>query len=93
MDRIPDLPDDDPAMLAAMRAEWQAKVDLASMVATTPEGLAGQTRMGLGMFGELEGPGADFDNPADHEFGNWRDDVDGRLYRNMLAGADGMAKV
>ena len=88
----PDLPDDDPAMLAAMRAEWQAKVDLASMVATTPEGLAGQIRMGLGIFGELEGSGADFDNPADHVFGNWRDDVDGRLYRNMLAGAEGMAK-
>ena len=72
--RRPDLPDDDPAMLAAMRAEWQAKVDLASMVATTPEGLAGQIRMGLGMFGEMNDPGADFDNPADHEFGNWRDD-------------------
>jgi len=92
MDRIPDLPDDDPAMLAAMRAEWQAKVDLASMVATTPEGLAGQIRMGLNVFGQMNRHDADFDNPADHEFGNWRDDMDGRLYRNMLAGAEGIAK-
>ncbi len=86
-----DLPDDDPAMLAAMRAEWQAKVDLASIVATTPEGLAGQIRMGLYMFGELIGPDTDFDNPDDYEFENWKDDVDGRLYRNMMAGAEGIA--
>jgi hypothetical protein len=48
----PDLQDDDPTMLAAMSAEWRAKVDLASMVATTPEGLAGQVRMGLNVFGQ-----------------------------------------
>jgi hypothetical protein len=28
----------------------------------------------------------------DPEFANWRDDVDGRLYRNMLAGVEGLAK-
>ncbi len=78
-------------MRAAQDAEWQAKVDLASMIATTPAGLAGQIRMGLGMFGDLFLAGADFDNPSDYLFEGCRDDMDGRLYRNMLAGAERMA--
>ena len=83
--------DDCPVMLAAQEANWQASVDLAGMVATTPAGLAGQLFMGLGMFGSLEWAGDDFNNPSDYQFGNWRDDLDGRLYRNILAGAEGMA--
>jgi len=86
------LPDDDPAMLAAQGAEWQARAVLASMIATTPAGLAGQLRMGLGLFGDLQWAGDDFDNPSDYLFENCIDDMDGRLYRNMLAGAEGMAK-
>ena len=87
----PNVPDDDPIMNAAANAEWQAKVDLACMVATTPAGLAGQLFMGLGMFGDLQWAGGDFDNPSDYEFEGCRDDMDGRLYPNMLAGAKGMA--
>ncbi len=85
------VPDDCPVMLAAQDAEWRAKVELASMIATTPAGLAGQLRMGLGMFADLLWEGDDFDNPPDYLFEGCRDDMDGRLYRNMLAGAEGMA--
>ena len=87
----PNLRDDDPVMLAAQDADWRAKAVLASMIATTPAGLAGQLRMGLEMFGDLQWAGDDFDNPSDYLFENCRDDMDGRLYRNMLAGAEGMA--
>ncbi len=87
----PHVPDDCPIIKAAGDAEWQAKVDLATMIATTPAGLAGQLRMGLGMFGDLQRTDDDFKNPPDYLFENCRDDMDGRLYRNMLAGAERMA--
>jgi hypothetical protein len=87
----PDVPDGCPVMLAACDADWRAKVVLASMIATTPAGLAGQLFMGLGRFGDLMWAGDDFDNPADYIFDGCRDDMDGRLYRNLLAGAEGMA--
>ncbi len=87
----PHVPDDCPVMLAAQKADWQANAVLASMIATTPAGLAGQLRMGLGIFGDLCSAVADFDNPSDYLFETCRDDLDGRLYRNMLAGAEGMA--
>ncbi len=57
----------------------------------TPAGLAGQLRMGLGMFADPLWEGDDFDNPSDYLFEGCRDDMDGRLYRNMLAGAEGRA--
>ncbi len=87
----PDMPDNCPVMLAAQDAEWRAKIELASVIATTPAGIAGQLRMGLGMFADLQSAGDDFDNPSDYLFETCRDDLDGRLYRNMLAGAEGMA--
>ncbi len=78
-------------MLAAQDAEWRAKVELASMIATSPAGLAGQLRVGLSMFGDLVCPESRFEDPAAYQFDNCRDDMDGRLYRNMLSGAEGMA--
>ncbi len=89
----PNVPDDDPIMNAAMNAEWQAKIRLAGMVATTPAGLAGQLRMGLGVFGEMHLRDGDWDNPADYTFERCGDDLDGRLYRNMLVAAEAMAGV
>ncbi len=89
----PHVADDDPIMNAAGDAEWAAKCRLASMVATTPAGLVGQLRVGLGIFGDLVGRESRFDDPMAYEFENCRDDMDGRLYRNMLAGAERMAGV
>ncbi len=87
----PNLADDDPIMLAAQGADWAAKVRLASVIATSPAGLAGQLRVGLGIFGDLVCSESRFEDPAAYQFDNCRDDMDGRLYRNMLAGAEGMA--
>ena len=89
----PHVPDDDPIMNAACEAEWQAKGVCANLIPATPEGLAGQLRMGLGVFGDLFLASADPNNPADYLFDNCRDDLDGRLYRNILAGAERMAGV
>ena len=88
----PDIPDGCPIVAAAQRAEWDTMVRLASMTATTPAGLAGQLFAGLSLFGCRLDADTDFNNPADYKFENCRDDMDGRLYRNMLAGAEGMAK-
>ena len=88
----PHVADDDSIMNAAMNEEWQAKIRLAGMVATTPAGLAGQLRMGLGMFGEMHLLDGDWDNPADYTFERCGDDLDGRLYRNMLVAAEAMAE-
>ncbi len=89
----PDIPEGCPIVVAAERAEWDNMVRLASIVATTPAGIAGQLRVGLGLFGCALDAGSDLGNPADYQFGNCRDDMDGRLYRNMLAGAERMAGV
>ncbi len=89
----PDIPDGCPIVAATQGAEWETMVRLASMVATTPAGLAGQLFAGLSLFGCRLDANTDFNNPADYKFENCRDDMDGRLYRNMLAGAEGMAGV
>ncbi len=52
---------------------------IAEMVATTPAGLAAQVRIAMERFG--------YDN------GSGMEQVEGRLLRNMLAGAEGMAGV
>ena len=52
-----------------------------------------ELRAGLSMFGCRLDADTDWNNPADYRFGNCRDDMDGRLYRNMLAGAERMAGV
>ncbi len=88
----PHVPDDCPIVAAAQRAEWDTTVRLASMVATTPAGLAGQLFAGLSLFGCRLDADTDWDNPEDYKFGNCRNDMDGRLYRNMLAGAEAMAE-
>ena len=56
-----------------------------------PPGLACQMFMGLGVFGTLQWAADDPNNPLDYEFEGWRDDLNGRLYRTMLAGAEGIA--
>ena len=89
----PDIPDGCPIVAAAQRAEWDTMVRLASMTATTPAGLAGQLFAGLSLFGCRLDANTDFNNPADYKFENCRDDMDGRMYRNMLAGAEAMAGV
>ena len=50
---------------------------IAEMIATTPAGLAGQAHIALELFG-LDGPAG-------------MDEVEGRLLRSILAGAEGMA--
>ncbi len=89
----PDIPDGCPIVAAAQHAEWDTMVMLASMTATSPAGLAGQLFAGLSLFGCRLDADTDWDNPEDYKFGNCRDDMDGRLYRNMLAGAEAMAGV
>ena len=87
------IPDDCPIMLGAQRAEWDTMVRLASMVATTPARLAGQLFAGLSLFGCRLDADTDWNNPEDYKFGNCRDDMDGWMYRNILAGAEAMAGV
>ncbi len=88
----PDIPDGCPIVAATQRAEWDTMVRLASKVATTPAGLAGQLFAGLSLFGCRLDANTDFNNPADYQFENCRDDMDGRLYRNMLTGAERMPR-
>ena len=88
---LPDMPDDDPDMLAAMRAEWQANDYLASIVATSPEGLTGQVRFAFYMFGEVP-RGGDLHSPADYHPESFRRDDGKVLLLSMLAGAEGMAE-
>ncbi len=87
---LPDMPDDDPDMIAAMRAECQANADLASIVATSPEGLAGQVRFAFYMFGEVR-RGDDWHSPADYHPESFRRDDGKALLLSMLAGAESMA--
>ena len=89
----PDIPDGCPIVAATQGAEWETMVRLASMTATTPAGLAGQLFAGLSLFGCRLDADTDWDNPEDYKFENCRDDMDGRMYRNMLAGAEAMAGV
>ncbi len=89
----PDIPDGCPIVAAAQRAEWDTMVMLASMTATSPAGLAGQLFAGLSLFGCRLDADTDWNNPEDYKFGDCRDDVDGRMYRNMLAGCEAMAGV
>ncbi len=89
----PDIPDGCPIVAATQGVEWETMVRLASMTATTPAGLAGQLFAGLSLFGCRLDRDTDWNNPADYQFENCRDDMDGRMYRNMLAGAENMAGV
>ena len=66
---------------------------MCNTVATTQAGLACQIRMGLGVFGEKRREGGDWDDPAEYKFANWADDLDGRLYRNMLVAAERLVGV
>ncbi len=50
----PHVPDDDPLMNATGDAALAANLALCDTIATTPEGLAGQVRLALFTFGELQ---------------------------------------
>ena len=70
--------------------EWAARKALAEAVATTPAGIVCQLRVALDTFGELE-PDADPDDPESYDFNGWKDEFDGKLMRNLLAGAQRLA--
>ena len=86
----PHVPDDDPIMNAAGDAALAANLALCDSIATTPAGLAGQVRLALYTFGELQ-LGEDWLNPDNYEVDGFGYDQGRRLLRSMLAGADGMA--
>ena len=71
-------------------AEWEARKTLAETVATTPAGIAGQLWLALEMFGTFH-PDGDRDDPESYAFNSWKDEIDGQLMRNMLAGAQRLA--
>jgi hypothetical protein len=87
----PDRLDDCPIVKAAHGEEMAARRALSDAVATTPAGIACQVRFAFGVFGEVKSDDHSIDNPADFEFSQWTDDLEGRLLRAMLAGAEGMA--
>ncbi|MBK0400647.1 hypothetical protein H0I76_15720 [Limibaculum sp. M0105] len=68
-----------------------AMVRLASVTATTPEGLVGQILCAFDAFGYCRAGGR-FDDPDAYEFDNQRDDADGALLRQILAGARGLCR-
>jgi|GEM_PF-4598372 len=86
----PHVPDDDPIMNAASDAALAANLVLCDTIATTPEGLAGQVRLALFTFGELQ-LGEDWLNPDNYEVDGFGYDQGRRLLLSMLAGAEGMA--
>ncbi len=86
----PHVPDDDPIMNAAGDAALSANLALCDTIATTPEGLAGQVRLALYTFGELQ-LGEDWLNPDNYEIDGFGYDQGRRLLISMLAGAEGMA--
>ena len=88
----PHVPDDDPIMNAAGDAALAANLALCDTIATTPEGLAGQVRLALYTFGELQ-LGEDWLNPDNYEIEGFGYDQGRRLLRSMLAGAENMAGV
>ena len=90
MDR-PDWPDDCPIVRTAHDQEMAARRALSDTVATTPAGLACQVRFAFDAFGQLSSNEGSIDNPDDFEFSNWIDDLEKRLLKSMLAGAEGMA--
>ena len=90
MDR-PDWLDDCPIVRAAHDQEMAARRVLSDAVATTPAGLACQVRFAFGALGQLSSNEGSIDNPDDFEFSNWIDDLEKRLLKSMLAGAEGMA--
>jgi hypothetical protein len=87
----PDIADDDSIVKAAHGEEMAARRVLSDAVATTPAGIACQVKFAFGVFGELKSNDHSTDNPDDFEFDGWIDDLQGRLLRAMLAGAEGMA--
>ncbi len=72
--------------------QWNARIALADAIATTPAGLAGQVRVAFAVFGELENETYG-ESPDDYTFGRVADDLEGRLLRSMLSGAENMAGV
>ncbi len=86
----PHVPDDDPIMNAAGDAALAANLALCDTIATTPEGLAGQVRLALYTFGELQ-LGENWLNPDNYEVDGFGYDQGRRLLRSMLAGAERMA--
>ncbi len=87
----PHVPDDDPIMNAAGDAALSANLALCDSIATTPAGLAGQVRLALYTFGELQ-LGEDWLNPDNYEVDGFGYDQGKRLLRSMLTGAERMAR-
>ncbi len=82
---------DAPEVTASCDREWATRHALSDTIATTPAGLACQVRFAFGAFGQLSSNEGSIDNPDDFEFSNWIDDLEKRLLKSMLAGAEGMA--
>jgi len=68
-----------------------AMLRLAAITATTPEGLVGQIICAFDAFGFCRAGGR-FDDPESYEFHNRKDDADGKLLRQILAGARGLCR-
>jgi len=82
---------DTPEAQAVHDREWDSRHTLSDTIATTPAGIACQVRFAFGVFGELSSNEGSIDNPDDFKFSNWIDDLEKRLLKSMLAGAEGMA--
>lgn len=80
-DRGEDIPQ------AEADAEFEALSAIADQVATTPAGLAAQIRAAFEVFGDLRRH-SNPEDPNHYVFEGWQDDVDGRLLRSLLEGAE-----
>ena len=85
-----DWADDDPEEKRLHDAEWEARKTLAETVATTPAGFLGQVILALDTFGDMN-VGGELWNPENYSFGEWKDDLDGKLLTSMLASAQRLA--
>ena len=81
---------DDPEKNRLRDAEWNAWKTLAETVATTPAGWLGQIALALDTFGDMNA-GGKFGDPDSYHFGEWKDDIDGKLLKSMLIGAQRLA--
>ncbi|MDH3666088.1 MAG: hypothetical protein OEN23_04075 [Paracoccaceae bacterium] len=82
-------PEDDyhPIILATDTHEWDMRLVLASTTATTLAGLLCQLRLGFGIYSDRQSDDFAFGSPDSFELQGWKDDLDGRLYRSVFAGA------
>ena len=82
--------DHDPEHIRLHDAEWEALTALAGTIATTPAGLVGQMTAALDLIGTMMA-GGKLGDPDSYTFGDVKDDLDGKMLKSMLIGAQRLA--